>query len=466
MNNTIKDNYNNTINENSLKNNDNRFSVKLSLTKPFHILGNNKIRPQSNYIETIHNKKNRTIENSIKRKENLMENINSHSKTYSNMKLPFVQDENNNDNNDNLNYYKDFNINDGIIYRITNGYKYFIHIPTFNFYMIKKLKYSYYQNLIDKINEWNINSNNNDTYLKFYKTIINNNKDYFLLLIEQPLGYTITEIINSIGSIDNTNLRNITEKIILNIKEEINENINNEFCGCDIFLDINNKFKFIHPLIRNIHSSHKLCNCKITLLKLSKIFNIKINSFFCLGMIILKMISGNMKLPCFKFLFLNYEKIRNEFQCCLFHTLLYIEKNYLDKKEFLLKDLLNFYPKEINNFLCSCLSFNNNDNNRNIYNNNWVDENINFHQRVQISLIEILNIVQSNLNENTYKSFNEFLNNFEIIYKTIDCKLLRNYKEKLINKKIEIILFSKYYDIEKEFAISSFINILNIVHKE
>ena len=378
------------------------------------------------------------------------------------MKLPFVQDESNKINNENLN--KDFNINDGIIYRITNGYKFFIHIPTFNFYMIKTIKYSYYQNLIDKINEWNINLNNNDAYLKIYKTIINN-KDYFLLLMEQPLGYTITEILNSIGLIDYTNLRNIIEKIILNINEEINQNINNEFCGCDLFVDINNKFKFIPPLIRNIHSSHKLCNCKITLLKLSKIFNIKINSFFCLGMIILKMISGNIKLPSFKFLFLNYEKIRNEFQCCLFHTLLYIENKYLDKKEFLLKDLLYLYPKEMNKLLCSCLSFNNSDNIK-IYNNNWVDENINFQQRVQISLNEMLNIVQLNSNENTFKSFNEFLNNFEIIYKTIDCNLLRNYKEKLINKKIEIILLSKYYDIEKEIAISNFINILNIVHKK
>ena len=119
------------------------------------------------------------------------------------MKFPFIQDENSDLNNENLDLYNDFNINDGIIYRITNGYNYFIHIPTFNFYMIKKIKLSYYQNLIDKINEWNIKSNNNDKYLKIYKTIIDNNKDYFILLIEQPLGYTLTEIINSIGFIDN-----------------------------------------------------------------------------------------------------------------------------------------------------------------------------------------------------------------------------------------------------------------------
>jgi len=380
------------------------------------------------------------------------------------MKFPFIQDENSDLNNENLDLYNDFNINDGIIYRITNGYNYFIHIPTFNFYMIKKIKLSYYQNLIDKINEWNIKSNNNDKYLKIYKTIIDNNKDYFILLIEQPLGYTLTEIINSIGFIDNENLRNIIEKIILNIKVEINENNNNEFCGCDIILDINNKLKFIPPLIRNIHSSHKLCNCKITLLKLSKIFNIKINSFFCLGMIILKMISGNMKLPCFKFLFSHYEKIRTEFQCCLFHTLLYIENKYLDKNEFLLKDLLYLYPKEMKKFLCSCLSFQNVDN-KNIYSNNWLVDNKNYNQRVQISLIEMLRIVQCNINENTFKSFDDFFNNFEMIYKKIDCNLLRNYKEKLINKKIEIILFSKFYDIEKECAISRFINISNIVPK-
>ena len=71
----------------------------------------------------------------------------------------------------------------------------------------------------------------------------------------------------------------------------------------------------------------------------------------------------------------------------------------------------------------------------------------------------MLNIVQSDFNENLFKSFEEFYNNFEIIYKKIDCKLLPNYKEKLINKKYEIVILSKYYDIEKEFAISKFINI-------
>ena len=77
----------------------------------------------------------------------------------------------------------------------------------------------------------------------------------------------------------------------------------------------------------------------------------------------------------------------------------------------------------------------------------------------------MLRIVQCNINENTFKSFDDFFNNFEMIYKKIDCNLLRNYKEKLINKKIEIILFSKFYDIEKECAISRFINISNIVPK-
>ena len=311
------------------------------------------------------------------------------------MKFLFIQDENSDLNNENLDLYNDFNINDGIIYRITNGYNYFIHIPTFNFYMIKKIKLSYYQNLIDKINEWNIKSNNNDKYLKIYKTIIDNNKDYFILLIEQPLGYTLTEIINSIGFIDNENLRNIIEKIILNIKEEINENNNNEFCGCDIILDINNKLKFIPPLIRNIHSSHKLCNCKITLLKLSKIFNIKINPFFCLGMIIIKMISGNMKLSSFKFLFLNYEKIKNESQCCLLHNLLYIENKFMDKNEFLLKDLLKLYPKDLINFLCLCTSFQKMSI-KNIINHNWLIEKENICQRILLSFGEILNLVQNN----------------------------------------------------------------------
>ena len=59
----------------------------------------------------------------------------------------------------------------------------------------------------------------------------------------------------------------------------------------NLMLEINHKFKFIPPFLRNIYSKDALCNCKITLLKLSKIFKIKINPFFFLFMIILKMIS-------------------------------------------------------------------------------------------------------------------------------------------------------------------------------
>ena len=65
-----KQNYQNSNEENSLslKTEENNYSVKLSLTKPFHISGNSKTRPQSNYIETsARNIKNNTIENSHKK---------------------------------------------------------------------------------------------------------------------------------------------------------------------------------------------------------------------------------------------------------------------------------------------------------------------------------------------------------------------------------------------------------------
>ena len=454
-----KKNFQNSNEENSLniKTEENNYTVKLSLTKPFHISGNSKIRPQSNYIESsARNIKNNTIENSHKKELTIPENNNvSYSRTYSNynMNVPFIQS---NEYNNICNNNYDFNMDNGIIYKIKNGYKYFIYIPTFDLFMIKNIKSAYYQDLIEKINEWN-NLNNNENYLKIYKTIENKDKGFISIIIEQPLGYTLNDIINSTGFFDNEMMKKIIDKIISNIKNEMNE-INNEFCSCDIILDMNHKFKFIPPLIRNIHSSHKLCNCKITLLKLSKIFNIKINPFFCLGMIIIKMISGNMKLSSFKFLFLNYEKIKNESQCCLLHNLLYIENKFMDKNEFLLKDLLKLYPKDLINFLCLCTSFQKMSI-KNIINHNWLIEKENICQRILLSFGEILKIVKSNYSENIFKSFDDFYNNFEFIYKNLNHKFTQNFKEKLIKKKNEILFLSKCYDIEKEVSISKFINI-------
>ncbi len=46
-----------------------------------------------------------------------------------------------------------------------------------------------------------------------------------------------------------------------------------------------------------------------------------------------------------------------------------------------------------------------------------------------------------------------------MIYKNVNQKFTQNFKEKLINKKNEILFLSKCYDIEKEVSISKFINI-------
>ena len=456
-----KQNYQNSNEENSLslKTEENNYSVKLSLTKPFHISGNSKIRPQSNYIESsARNIKNNTIENSHKKELNIIENDNvSYSRTYTsyNISVPFIQS---NEYNNIFNNNYDINLDNGIIYKIKNGYKYFVYIPTFDMFMIKNVKSDYYQKLIEKINEWN-NVNNNENYLKIYKIIENKNGGYISVLLEQPLGYTLNDIINSIGFFDNEIMKKIIDKIISYIINEINE-INNQFCSCDLILDMNHNLKFIPPLIRNINSFHKLCNCKITLLKLSKMFKIKINPFFCLGMIILKMISGNMKLPSLQFLFLNYEKIKNESQCCLIHNLLNIENKFMDKNEFLLKDLLNLYPKDLVNFLCLSTSFHKTSI-KNIINHNWLIEKNNICQRILLTFGEILKIVQSNYSENTFKSFEELYNNLEVIYKNVNQKFTQNFKEKLINKKNEILFLSKCYDIEKEVSISKFINLSN-----
>ena len=364
-----------------------------------------------------------------------------------------IKENNNNKNN--------LNLEDGITYKIKNGYKYYIHIPTVNLYFIKEINFSHSQILIKKIKEWNKLYNKH--YLKIYQYFVNNPEGFFSILIEQPIGDTINDYINSIGFCDNYILSRVSQKIyelIKNMKYDVNEEI---FCGCDLFFDIFNKIKIYPPFLRNITYNNSFCHCKKFLFKISKIFKINISPYFCLGYLMLAMISGNLKLVCFKYLLSYYEEIKQNNNCCLFHTLINIEEKYLDKNDFLLKDLLKYYSPELKNFLCECLSFNNK---HPTPQNEWLNL-YDITQRIRLSIKELLKIVQKNLKENKFKSIDEFMINYEIIYNNLklnggDKSSITNQKyfQNLYNHKYIISMISRCFEIEKEEFMSKLINII------
>ena len=108
-------------------------------------------------------------------------NENFHNKENTN----HIIDNNNNNNYNNainsLHNNNGINLEDGITYKVKNGYKYYIHIPTVNLYFIKEIKFTYSQTLIKKISDWNKNFYKHENYLKIYQYFVNNPEGYFLI---------------------------------------------------------------------------------------------------------------------------------------------------------------------------------------------------------------------------------------------------------------------------------------------
>ena len=231
---------------------------------------------------------------------------------------------------------------------------------------------------------------------------------------------------------------------------------------CDIFFDVNENLKIIPPIIRNDKLNNKnLCDCKKFLIEFSKKYNIKLNSYFCLGFLILKIITANLNLPVFDIILNNNISKKD----CLYHTLISIEKNYLNSKEnLLISNLIKLYPNSIENFLCECLNFSNNVgiNPQNAWLNSY-----DIHQKIKLSMKEIINITKKYDSKNKFQNINQLLKNFEIIYNNIkinegDKSSIKNkiYFENLCSKKKVYILISKAYDIEKEEFMTKIINII------
>ena len=83
--------------------------------------------------------------------------ISNANRTYSHF-LPKIKLEEVNANNSNITKQNKFSIEDGITYKISNGLKMYFYIPTVDVFLLKEVKFTNSNGLIQKINEWNSSS--------------------------------------------------------------------------------------------------------------------------------------------------------------------------------------------------------------------------------------------------------------------------------------------------------------------
>ena len=368
---------------------------------------------------------------------------------------------------ENLNIKKKIeNINIGIAYKIHNGYKFFFNLPNEQIYILKEVSYSYGKGLIQQIENWNKKYQNDSLYLKIYDHEINFNQRQIIWIIQHPTGgESIYDIINSVGFYDQNYLFDLVTKIykaIIKIKyDKENEKYKNiPFCLCDIFMNINEHIKIIPPLIRNIPIDANIdkknkfqlkvspCKCKTELMKILSAINEDNYSFFCLGFLIIQLISQNLIFEMSSYIYSlkllkKSKKSITEEYCCFIHLLLSIEKQYFnDSKHLLFSNFLSLYPKSLLSFLHECTNFINNipaSSNEflNLYDTN---------KNLNLSIKEILDI--TTLPKNDYIKLSTFLSDFEILFK--DIKINKEiFVHKLSSNKI-IHVLSRSLGIDKE----------------
>ena len=367
------------------------------------------------------------------------------------------------------------NLNIGIIYKINNDYKYFFNIPNGQIYILREYNINYEKEIFSLIKEWNKKYENDGIYLKIYE----NDQDSSIgqnIVIQYPAGgESLNDIINSVGFYDQNYLFDIVTKIyktIIKIKEDKNNDnyINIPFCLCDIFINVNEHIKIIPPSIRKLlnsqNSYNKPCICKNNLSLLQQQFNINKDSisYFCLGFLIIQIITQNLifEINSYKSIlkktkrhidnnnynnFISYKSINKnnifiENKCCLAHLLLDSEKQLKGNEYLLFSHFLNLYPKSLLSFLHECTSFKNKKPSSSNEFLNLYDTNKN----LNLSMKEILEI--TTLPKNEYINIDDFLNDFKKIYKDININPNDYFRKLNSNKTISVL--SRSFDIDKE----------------
>ena len=457
--NTINNNQNKNINKINILINE-RGLVKRSPSET-HEKNNYTIENMKEEILNYKFNKNKRINTN----QNEQEEIKDSNKYYShdNKKLRKYID------NKNINQ---INLNEGISYKLLNGYKYHFNLLNVDIYLLKEIHNSYVNKLKEQIKLWNRKYNKESKesiFLQILDIKINIPEKHSTIIMEHPINSeNLTNIINSIGFKDELFLIKIISKLYNNILFFQNDKYfgNIPFCLCDIFIDVSEQIKIIPPLIRKIsylsylydkNNEKEKCICKYYFDKINTIFEINNNSIsnFCLGFAIVQLITQNLifKMKSF-YILLNNKNNKDLKKCCFIHTLLTIELLFCDKKEdLLLSHFLELYPKILIQFLHEITDF------------KGKNQITSFERLIQKkenndSKIEIKGLFKLiELPKNKYCKFSEFFRNFEILYNNFNINS-ENFKSCLKKKKI-ISCLSRTFNIKREDFLDYFFHIIN-----
>ena len=323
------------------------------------------------------------------------------------------------------------NLNSGLFYKLSNGYKFYFDLNNIDCYIFKEIEINSNKNNILKLIEtWQKKYRKFNHYLKILGFKKFNSQKNFNIILEYPTGgENFNDIINSIGFYDVKLLLNISQIIYECLSKIKNDKGNNNinFCICDIYVNINNHIKIIPPFIRNIQTNKSTCKCKLSINKFKNIFNYNDNdiSLFCFGFILLQLITQNLifKIKSFNYL-IKAEKEKYILcfkKCCLIHTLINIEEKMCDKKkDLLLSNFLKLYPECVTNFAHICTQFNSLDNLEIIYKHEFLNM-YDARNHTDVHFKEILKILNfdSKYNNNPIK-YDDFLTKFELIYNKLE----------------------------------------------
>ena len=387
------------------------------------------------------------------------------NKTYTQSYLPTIRMEDDIVSNNKKPKFKKLSIEHGVTYKTGNGYKYYFHIPSMELYLLYEIKFTDIGNLIQRIDEWNTHHINNSLYLHITQTLINVPEGYITIVIEQPLGERIIDILESTGFMNENFITTITKQLLDN--NYSNDSINN-VCICDLYFDIYEKVKIIPSFITEQIKPKKQCTCKFMLDILSKNlnFNVNNNKYMHIGLSILKLMIGNLNLDILNYIIVKVQStsISKTFmkmkKCCLMHLLFDIEHMYLQStssSHLTLKNIItNVYSDSFIKLLCCLLSFDSNNNKQLNYISKYISILSHMsYNRVYVSMKELLKVVK--LKHETY--INDFINRLffvlsslsgNIAHSSDSTALSKEFIRRLNEKKCVLFFLSYMFDVDKD----------------
>lgn len=144
---------------------------------------------------------------------------------------------------------KQFNIRleDGISLSLikNNSYKRIkklFHVPNFEIYFVKEMPLTgkfFISDFKEKLNYWNSNIGSSSRFIKIFNEYVNNPEGYISLVIEYMQGFSLQDILENIGCLNESIICKMAIQIIQSF-HEYNEKMGENYpdlCSCDILFD-------------------------------------------------------------------------------------------------------------------------------------------------------------------------------------------------------------------------------------